>query len=406
MSTSDHVGEHAGEHRIPRRRAWRVLPVLLPLMVVVAASATGCEAIVSSAVPAFSCSDSDPSSCPAGKVCATSTGQCIPAANSCLVNPCAKGLTCDPGTLECVSGVVEAGISDTSTPVDGSMGGKDATPVGDAEVPPYVVGHACAKPSECGSGICADSSILGADYFSKVGAVCTVPCCTSDKCGAGLVCVGAGTGGKYCVPAATLGRMLGAKSGGATCAADADCRAGKCVGDAMGMHKVCADTCCSDATCAGTPADVTQAAKCRPVDVEGNTHKSYACSVLVGGAVNFCGAVDSCISGVCASGSCSAPCCGIATLSGGATTCTAQALSNGDTFNFANGGGTGNGAVGATCKLGTACLSGYCDKADGATASTPGVCSDTCCTDADCSRPYYCRPRPGPLTHFLRCVAP
>lgn len=393
------------------RRAYRIAPVLLPLALVLAASATGCEAIVGSSVPAVRCADSDPASCPTGQVCATAIGQCIPANKSCLVNPCAPGLTCDPGTLECVTGVVEAGTNDSGPGVD-SGPGKDSGPGVDAsDLPPYPVGHGCQKPSDCATTLCADSAILGADYFAKVGAVCTIPCCTSEQCGAGLVCIGPGTGGKYCVPAKSLNRTLGTKAGGAVCALDRDCRSGKCLGDSGGLHKVCADSCCSDANCAGTPADATQAAKCRPVDVDGNTHKSYACSVLIGGSVNLCpvaGPVDSCISGVCASGTCTKACCSLATQSGG-TLCDAQNLANGDTFNFSNGGGTGGNDFGAPCSLGTKCLSGYCDKADGAMS---GFCSDICCTDTDCGPPrtldggtvtFVCRPRTG-MTHFLRCV--
>ncbi len=389
------------------RSLLRLLPVVLPLMLVLAASSTGCEAIVGSTVPAFTCSDSDPSSCPSGKVCAISTGQCILASKSCLVNPCASGLSCDPATLQCVSGVVEAGAGDAT--IFDSGGGKDTGPVGDAEVPPYAVGHNCQKPSDCTSTLCADSAILGQDYFNLVGAVCTIPCCTSEQCGAGLVCIGPGTGGKYCAPAAALKRTLGAKPGGSTCAVASECRSGKCIGDMSGMNKVCADSCCLDTQCTGS-------AKCRPVDVEGfmpNPHKSYACSVLVGGSINVCNGaiVDSCVSGVCASNSCQSPCCSLSTaVAAGHVLCDAQALSNGDTFDFGNGGTVGGSDFGTSCSLGTKCKSGYCDKADGAGM---GICSDICCTDDDCLPrrasadgglvTWVCRPRTG-MTHLLRCV--
>lgn len=400
-----------GTRRAPALRSLlRVLPVVAPLMLVLAASATGCEAIVGSTVPAFTCSDSDPSSCPSGKVCAMATGQCILASKSCLANPCASGLTCDPATLQCVSGVVEAGTSDTG--IADSSSGKESGPVGDAEVPPYDVGHTCQKPSDCTTTLCADSAILGQDYFNKVGAVCTIPCCTSEQCGPGLVCVGPGTGGKYCVPAASLKRTLGAKSGGAVCAVDSDCRSGKCIGDSGGAtHKVCADSCCSDANCAGTPADVL-GAKCRPLDVEGTTHKSYACSVYAAGSTNVCpGPVDSCLSGVCATNSCLGPCCSLSSaVTAGHVLCDSQSLGNGDTYSFGNGGTVGGSDFGTGCSLGTKCKSGYCDKADGAGM---GVCSDICCTDEDCLPrrasgdaglvTWVCRPRTG-LTHFLRCV--
>lgn len=367
-------------------------------LVVISASATGCEAIVGNQVPAYKCSDSDPASCPAGKVCATATGQCIVAAASCLVTPCAAGLSCDPGTLTCVSGIVEAGVDagklDGSTPGDTGAQGMDAGPMG----PPYPVGHTCAKPSECTTALCADSAILGQDYFNKVGAVCTIPCCTSEQCpGRDQVCVGPGTGGKYCVPGAPLKRTLGSKAGGATCSAASECRSGLCIGDSGGTNKVCADSCCLDSQCGGT-------AKCRPVDVEGTGHKSYACSILPGGSTSFCsGAYDTCVSGICTTAnSCESPCCGQATISGGATLCSAQNLANGDTFNFSNGGGTGTNDFGVACTLGTKCKSGYCDKVDGAPT---GTCTDVCCTDADCTAPNICRPRVG-MMHFLRCVTP
>jgi hypothetical protein len=375
----------------------------VPLFFVLAACATGCEAIVGSQVPAFQCSDSDPSSCPAGKVCATATGQCILASKSCLTNPCASGFTCDMGTLECVSGVVEAGTTDA--PGADAPAGNETGPQTDSGGPPYAVGHACQKPSDCTTVLCADSALLGQSYFDLVGAVCTVPCCTSEECGPGLVCIGPGTGGHYSAPAAPLKRTLGAKAGGLSCAADSDCRSGKCIGDSMGMNKVCADSCCLDTNCQG-------GAKCRPLDVEGNTHKAYACSILPGGATTNCpGAVDSCVSGVCASTFCTPPCCGLATVSGvGNTSCDAQNLANGDTFQFSNGGSLGTGDFGTSCINNNKCKNGYCDKADGAGS---GVCSDICCKDSDCPRvaleggtvQWLCRPRIG-MTHYLRCVAP
>jgi hypothetical protein len=370
------------------------LAPVLPL----AAAASGCEALVGNQI-AYTCTDSDPLSCPSGKVCATATGQCIPVGKSCLQNTCAAGQSCDPGTLQCVVGATDASAADTGpivTPEAGSDTGPgmDSGNVG----PPYGTGHVCGKPSDCTSAICADSALLGMFYNGKIGAVCTVPCCTSEQCGAGLVCIGPGTGGHYCVPASAIGRTPGSSAGGATCALDRDCRSGKCVGDSGGLNKVCADSCCSDANCGGGPA------KCRPMDVDTSGHKAFTCS-SVGGSTTFCSSpFDSCASGVCTNANtCESPCCGVATISPGSITCTGLPVGNGDTFNFSNGGTVGTGALGATCKLGTACLSGYCDKADGATTSTSGACSDYCCVDTDCGAGFVCQPRTG-LTHFLRCV--
>jgi hypothetical protein len=367
--------------------------------VVALAIVAGCEAIVGSAVPSFMCSDSDPSSCPVGKVCATATGQCVAVASSCVVAGCADGLVCNQGTLQCEKPGSDAGSADGTVP--GKEGGADASgkdsgPGTDSgPQKPYPIGIACTLPADCASGLCADSSILGADYFSKVGTVCTLPCCTSEECGAGLVCVGPGTGGHYCVPAASLGRTLGAKAAGATCGNGNECRAGACVGG------VCADSCCADATCG--------AAKCKPVDVEGKGHKTYACSTSGGpGTDQTCtpSPYDSCASGVClaitmSTGVCTPPCCGKSTIGGtGNNVCTFQALSNGDSFNYSDQATIGTGTAGTACSLDTKCLSGFCDKADGASM---GICADVCCTDNDCTRPYFCRPKTG-MSHQLRCT--
>lgn len=297
------------------------------------------------------------------------------------------GVTCDGST--CSLPAVDAASSDASSS-DAAVDGGDAGD--DARSGALPVGASCTKPADCASGLCADSAVLGQDAFAKVGAVCTTPCCSSEKCGAGLVCLGAGTGGHYCVPAAPLGRPVGTSSGGHTCTKADDCRAGVCVGG------VCADSCCGAANCSMTTT-------CKPVDVEGNGHETYACSAAGGpGAGQSCnGAVDACGTGVCVSGTCAPPCCGLASVMGsGNNLCKAAALSNGDTFSFAESGPVGMGAVGEACTLPSQCKSGYCDKADG---SATGTCSDICCTDGDCGKNFVCRPRTG-VTHFLRCVPP
>jgi hypothetical protein len=361
-------------------------------------AAAGCEAIVSSQVPPFTCADSDPSSCPVGQMCATTTGQCIAASKACTVNPCSDGLECDPGTLKCVTpGTVDAG-PDATVPVKDS-GGVDAKT--DTSMPgtdsglskPYPNGIGCSAAADCMSGLCADSAELG-PYTMKTGSVCSIPCCTSEQCGAGLVCVGPGTGGHYCVPAALIGVPIGGAKGGASCVNPSDCRSGQCIAS------VCTDSCCVDTDC-------TSGAKCRITALPAG-HLSYACGKGGTKAVGAtCSTIADCQSGACYGGSptCRAACCGqTSAIAQNYGACSYLPAGTGDLVSgglFPGLPSPGVGAVGTACTQSSDCQSYFC------TAAVGGVCSDVCCSDADCATygTYSkCLPSATMGNHPLICV--
>jgi len=118
----------------------------------------------------------------------------------------------------------------------------------------------CKSNAECASGLCVE---LDANTYR-----CSTPCCSSDDC-EGIVGPAAGLTPVRCVTLADEGGIracaalgVGSRPVGALCAADADCRSGRCVGPAGDER--CSDTCCSDADC-GNPAALV----CRPVDITG-----------------------------------------------------------------------------------------------------------------------------------------
>jgi hypothetical protein len=311
--------------------------------------------------------------CPADETCVPKTGQCISNAQACTTASCASPNVCDPGTQQCVP-----------------PGTQDA-------------GSSCSGDVACATGICGDPAEFGGGI---PGGTCTKPCCTSADCDPGSICWGAGTGGNYCLDAATANRAApGAGAPGASCNGNTDCRSGVCTANA------CEDTCCSDADCSG-------GGRCSATSFAGNT--TLAC-VPPPGAVppnQECQQNSDCVSGVCpaytAGGgvdfqACAKPCCSskqCGSLLG------VQLLCFDDFIPPATSGpvvpvcdnpqqGSGRGNVGDACPHGN----GDCFAEQCAIFGSSHFCTDVCCTDSDCGTPgWVCRPTQQGSGTYLRCV--
>ncbi len=354
------------------------LSALLALAAVIAA-ALGCQAIVSSAVPDFRCSGSDPASCPAGMMCDRATQRCVSAA----------------------SATPDASIEEEGTPppdTDARVGTDGARDTG-ADSGPAPVGAGCRVNADCLSGLCGDGTLLSAATVAASGPVCTRTCCRSEDCPTGTICFGPGTGGRYCVPFQNVaGRVVTVGAGvapGAGCSNGGQCRSGLCVGSK------CVDVCCTNAQC-------TNGTTCRLAAVSG--HDVFACGVPPGSGVDgdFCSGHASCTSSVCYLSTCRAPCCG-------AKTCQDLGHPSGRCSVFPA--GTGNDSVniclftssgspnGATCGLDTDCKTEFCDP-------DTKKCADVCCADSDCAAfgtGFRCIPTTKPAANALRqlhCAKP
>jgi hypothetical protein len=377
-------------------------------IVVLAICGGGCEAIVPGTVGTFHCESSAASSCPPGEVCATSTGQCIPAAQSCAITGCMAPLVCDPGSLQCVNPtmmttpdssmpVVDSARpppADVVVPVDSTPPPADSKPPVDVTVVDSScgVGCSCTTASACKANLfCADNTVLPGLADTPF---CTTACCSSNDCPAGSVCYASGTPGSYCVPAALLNiAATGTALGGATCAANGDCRSGTC--DTSGT---CLDTCCSDSSCQGgafcaldetTPATIHQGFYCLAesppgVPPDGTCFGNADCSS------NACLQIGTCTTNCCGAGSCGA-------AGGNSCGTNKTSMTGNDSVNVC-GTGSNGGEFGTNCGQDTACTSQVCD-------TSPGKCTDFCCVDTDCAGfgNYVCRPRTS-APHYLICV--
>jgi hypothetical protein len=339
----------------------RPLFAAVPLaLVALSCSVGGCEAIVTD--PAFACVGNDPSSCPPDQYCSGS--KCIPCPDS-----------------GCVS-VVGGGGSDAGGPASEAGVQLDA-PSGACG---GALGCTCATATECTSHICGDTSVLSS-LVSARSTECTKPCCTSADCPSSFVCFGAGTGGNYCVRAATLGRAtLGSSAPGTSCSGASDCRSGSC------SNGHCVDTCCSDASC----APPTNCALTAGID----GHTSFVCVQHFGSAPRAsCSTGTSCASGVCAYQTCRPRCCGRASaMTQGFHTCTYGSVSN-DVYPFADYPTTAPPGVdfGQSCTRDSECRTQLCN-------AQAGACTDVCCVDGDCASygaGLVCRPA---LSGHLVCV--
>lgn len=333
----------------------------------------GCQIIIPSDVPEFRCVGEDPSSCPSGLICVR--GDCLPPS--------------------------------TETGDGGSDGrGEDARPDADADSGPFDLGGRCVGDVDCKAGLlCGTSTILTAAMI-RSGSVCTKSCCSSADCADGFVCFATGTGGNYCVSAASADRTPTANGAapGEDCTRGNQCRSGLC------RDGRCLDTCCGDDECkAGTV--------CRITSVEGPTldggtvvrHTTWACALgnvdgKDNGDTTCLGSLE-CKNNNCAfsrpgSLRCNPTCCN-------ANDCTALPGLENNVCGYATSGTdrlkqcfepNSDGKVdGTPCVSSSDCQSRFCDAVE------PKTCVRPCCTNADCPAGQGCRPSPQD-TPFLRCV--
>jgi hypothetical protein len=388
-----------------------VMAVLLALV-----AGGGCEVVVGDSLPGFTCVPGAPNTCPSDSICVPITHRCAPRAGTCLAMVCDTGLTCDPQSLACVAvaGDGDAG-DDGGTRIDASTDGTlaDAT-FGDASdgrvegstgVPesgeqPDVMGSdaprscsavtcTCGGDPQCDSNMCSTQLLITDAVLSANDGLnfCIQGCCNSGDCPAGTVCFAPGTGGNYCVAPGLLGRSItpGEAIGGATCAANSDCRSGACV------NKVCSDTCCSgtagSSQCAsgsvchfgpfpGIPGSIDThiAASC---GTSGNIANNQPCVATLD---------TTCASGRCGTnGRCSQPCRTTSDCAAGQACAYVPGPGNNPNTDIvaACTPSTGSAPDGAACTLNADCQSNLCNGT---------LCSDVCFSDGDCKSPWKCHP--------------
>src|SRR5215472_7587133 len=123
-----------GRRRVAASVAARGVAALLGILLAIVIVGAGCELIVPSSVTSFKCSGDSPGACPAGQVCASGPGQCIPASQACSKTGCTPPQSCDPASLQCVT----SPSSDGSNPFgnDSSDEASDTAAPPDSPVPP------------------------------------------------------------------------------------------------------------------------------------------------------------------------------------------------------------------------------------------------------------------------------
>jgi hypothetical protein len=330
------------------------------------AALVGCQLLVPGDVPEFRCVGSDPSACPLGLVCDTTTSRCV-----------------QPASIQDAG---EERVVDDDPP--------DA-PIDDAEAGPADIGGACINDEDCKPGLlCGDSFSLTSAIIDNKG-LCTKPCCTSDDCPPSFVCFGAGTGGSYCVPADKAQRSpTGFNKPGEACDSGADCRSGLCNGGR------CVDGCCSADDCAeGTTCRIFH------VEVPPPARETWACAAPAIGV----GVGQSCQGGVkCQNDNCAGtplkcrpPCCNsqeCVAIGSNFGVCAYGAILLSNTFEkwCLDENQKGPKALGESCSGHHDCESLFCDYQS-------KKCLAVCCVDEDCRPGEVCRPSPV-TTPYLRCV--
>jgi hypothetical protein len=370
----------------------------------------GCELIVPSDVPKFTCSESpDPqASCPPGSLCIS--GACVPKCDPADPNACPANETCVDGRcavtcrggLSCPDGFVcnEALVCVADAPDGGEVDAPRAdaareSSVGDAPSA-KPLGAPCLGDSDCASGLCVDGTVLP----TATNGVCTRPCCASQDCNDGtFVCSPTGAG-SYCVKGSLVTRTPNAtgKSAGASCSGDGECRSGKC----DPVQKICVDACCRDSDCGSNV--------CAAGDLDGVT--AFVCTLIdstLGKSGQSCydGIADRnflCESDFCQNGTCRPHCCGVASCPSaqGYNECRYAKLSSagdvGAVCAYPNTTPPG-GDAGATCGQGSDCKSAICDP-------VTSTCVEACCVDRDCPQGYLCKPLTQTSPRALACLKP
>jgi hypothetical protein len=200
------------------------------------------------------------------------------------------------------------------------------------------------------------------------------------------VCFATAAGGNYCVNPLWVGRAVdfGAKVGGTSCAANAECRSGLCAGSK------CADPCCStNATASCAPGT-----SCRFGNFPGATSfdKSYVASCgSAGSGANgsTCNVPSDCKSELCDSnfnGNCRNACRNTADCGSASVSCAYIVVTGNNGIVAACFPQAGNAAEGATCTQDSDCQSQFCDP-------TAKQCTDVCFANSDCTKAgWRCRP--------------
>ena len=408
----------SSEPRSLRARAFSLSAIVGVACALIAASISGCEAVVSGVLPAYSCPGiSAELACPANEVCFQPLGQCVAATAVCDLLRCPEGSHCDANSATCIGTMPDAGVDastfdsalsdtsiapptetgpiDTGTTADTSI--DTSVPPTDAQTACRGLGCRCAGIDDCDSRVCGDALTLGADVVAATSSnVCTKPCCSSLDCAPTTVCFGAGTGGNYCIKPSVLGRQvpITRNAAGASCTLDTDCASARC------NAGTCADTCCSAA--AGVcPTGSQCALTAFPGLVAFDKHYTFVCSPsnARGADGDNCQRASDCRSAVCASTctlcneSCHAPCHNTADCPAGEVCgdvkLTAQTSTNDVGLLCASASGqTGSKAIGVACTNDFDCKTGSCD-------TKLAACTDVCLADSDCAGApagWRCRP--------------
>lgn len=362
--------------------------VTLSAVAAVVAAAFGCQLVVGSDPPDFTCEDGVVGACPDGQFC--SGGKCVAGSPLDTTRP--------PDDVAQPDG--------NPPPVDA---GTDARTEGGPPVGSF--GTTCQGDRDCQSGICGTDGLLG-QALQGQGALCTKLCCTSADCPAGAACLSPGSGGAYCVPGARLTDRAFPASGGAApgaiCVANTDCRSGLCADlGGLGATKRCIDNCCLERDCTG-------GSSCTVKNVSGK-FTGFVCangpSTRDAGSLCSASGDSACRSNFCirfnnsALDNCAARCCTHAQCGTG-NSCTlnyAGATLNDIVQHCIAGVGI---AAKATCTNPQDCSSGLCElesngQPDGSTSRK--VCRDLCCQDGDCPSTEKCLPSPA-NPRVLRCV--
>jgi hypothetical protein len=302
--------------------------------------------------------------------------------------------------------LVDGKLADVHCDAEGRVG-PPACPVGSAceqgVCMPVELGLPCTKDSDCSPGdLCFDPV-----PFGGAGArTCSRPCCTSNDCDptASFVCwVPPAGGGPFCRNAGDLGRKAtGALRAFEGCSADGDCRSGLCD---PATHR-CADTCCSDTSCAGIVGSCRFVAPAPAGDGPG-----FFCanpSPDGKGRYEPCAQDGDCASGLCVVQAgeqrCSAPCCSSSMCETGPdkgepVRCMTIVRGDGTTVRACGDElpPTATRLVGAACSADDDCRSGAC---------VAGTCTDACCSDASCGAQaaFGCLPMQDSTSWALRCT--
>jgi hypothetical protein len=310
--------------------------------------------------------------CPTGQFCSTArrcymSGDCsVPEGASCAADEfCNLQMTPPRCTTTPTTGCL-------STP--GSCGaGMRCNPDTNMCETRLGLGASCSKDEDCASNACFPAAALSYSG-SGTGSVCSAPCCSDNDCasaGSGARCLVTALGSRGCVATLT-GDDPGA------CGDDHDCTSGNIchaygnvvTGGSDHLRTVCAggmfsnDGSCSRSLCIG-----------------GWCFECNSGTCLSDGCATSCSTGADCYSGICSNGLCRYSCrtsgdcpeemrCGL--LSRGSDRI------QGCVFRQ-----SGAAATGASCSNATDCVDNYCSAA--------GVCSQVCCTDADCGG-GVCRP--------------